>query len=378
MNSSSLSENLSKVKEIVEGSVTRNSVIDEYQSKIDQNLKIKEKCIDLETKLKISEEQNSLQRAEFAFQKSELQAEIDSLKTIERDLRQALMKLTNEKNEQIRNYEVRLKTAIESHEKSQKEAFDSFQSEIKKLKEENSNLQVNYEVISAENRRLALHNEGLSEQYQSQGELSQKQIDAVKDHLEGDSEVIGELRNKIIKVTADYEEQNTKLQNDLIGEQRKASYLEGQVKIQEEKLKQLEKQIADLKKQNQDLSEKVIQKGNENGNLQSLVEQMQTEKAVLEMKAHKERQIAIQMENRLKECDSVSSCSSLMRTRVSILQIFCKEWNKLKHEIYGHSEFSLRDLILSIIFAKRWVSLHAASLENQVELLLQVVPYHGS
>ena len=362
--SRSLSENLSKVREVAEATGSQNSVLHEYQSKIDQNLKMKEKCIDLETKLKLAEEQISLLNAEYSFQRSELQAEIDSLKSIEKDLRQAIIKLTNDKNKQTRNYELKLKSAISAHEQSQKEAFDSFQEEIQKLKEENSNLQVNNEVLQAENRKLSLHNEGLNEHFQSQGDLSQKQIDAVKNHLEGDSEMIANLRNQIIQITSKYEDQNTKLQNDLITEQRKASYLDGQMKIQEERQKQLEKQIAELKRQNEELSEKIIQKGNENGSLQSLVDQMKTEKAVLEMKAHKERQIAIQMQNRLSECDNVSSCSPLMRTRVSLLQTFCKEWNLLKHELYGHTDFTLRDLILSIIFTKRWISLHSASQEQ--------------
>ena len=363
---SRLSEDLLRVREISHiDTGEQSSIIQGYKNKVEQNLQMKEKFIELETKLKMTEEQLSLQTAEFSFRKTELESEIKSLRSIESELRETIINLTNEKNEAIRQSESKLRSAIAAHEISEKEAFDSFQEEIRKLREENANLQVNQEVIAAENRRLTLHNEGLNDHFHNAEELANKRIEVVRDHLEGDSAIIAKLRDQIITLTANYENEKGELNKLLIAEQQKSALYNSELQIALEKQKSLETQAAELKKANDELSTRIVKSASENGMQKTLIEQLKNEKMVLEMKANREKALAIDMENRVNEFRGVSSCSPLLRTRISILKVFDREWNTLKHELVGHTNFNMKDVLLSVLFTLRWQAQHKAIKEDQ-------------
>jgi hypothetical protein len=242
--------------------------------------------------------------------------------------------------------------------------MDSLQEEIRKLREENTNLQINQEVICAENRRLALHNDGLSDHFQNAEELANKQIETVRDHLEGNSAIITKLKDQIIELSSKHEAEKSELNKLLINEQQKSSLYSSELQIAIKKQRSLEDQIVDLKKLNGELSDKIVKDTNEKGSQQTIIEQLKNEKTLLEMRANREKALALEMENKLREFRGVSSCSPLLRTRVSILKVFAAEWNTLKHELAGHTNFSMKDILISVLFSLRWINQHRAFKED--------------
>jgi chromosome segregation protein len=82
---------------ISEKGFDQSSILESLQSNVNQVLKLKEQLIMLESQLKIAKEQLGLQDAEFAFQRSEYQADLDHLKTRETELLQEIARLQSEK-----------------------------------------------------------------------------------------------------------------------------------------------------------------------------------------------------------------------------------------------------------------------------------------
>lgn len=357
MKPSGLHNSLRSVHEISQGSSRNSSVINEYKNKVDQNLHIKEKCIELQTQLKMTKEQLELQHAEFSFQRSEYLSEIESLKSIEAELRKKIFELTEEKNRVIKSYEIKLQQAITNHENEQKEALEQYNSDLEKLRAENIALQVAQEVIDAENRRLSRQNDELMGHVKSQNEIANKRIEVVKGRLDGDSELISSLRQQIIDITKNYDGQVAELQTKVLEEQTKAGLHYGNLQVAEEKTKNLENQLNILRKRNTDLSNEIIQKTSEISTLSSLVDQLKNEKSVIEIGANKDRQIAVHAENKLSMLDSVSSCSPINRQRINIMKVFVNDWNKVEKDLFVFTEVRLRDLIFVVYFAQKWLNM---------------------
>ncbi|EAY13240.1 hypothetical protein TVAG_463730 [Trichomonas vaginalis G3] len=362
MKPSGLSQSLIKAHEISQGVDKSSSVLSEYKNKVDQNLRIKEKCIELQTQLKMTTEQLELQATEFSFQKNELLSQIESLKSIESELRKKIFELTSEKNKTIKQYEIKLQQTVSDHEKEQKESLEQYNSDIEKLRAENVALQVAQEVIDAENRRLSRQNEELMGHVQSQNEIANKRIEVVKGRLDGDSALISSLRQQIIDITKKYDGQVADLQSKVLEEQTKSELHLGNPQLCEEKVKNLENQLNLLRKNNTDLSNDVIQKTNQISSLTSLIDQLKNDKSVLEITANKDRQIAAHATNKLNALDSISSCSSINRQRIDLMKVFVEEFNSLHKQIKMNRDIKLRDVILSVVFAFKWFH----SLNNEV------------
>ena len=91
-----LRENLKTSQSIKEEGLDQSSILDCLQNKINELLHFQEEAISLKAQLKIAKETCDLQEAEFSFQKKEMQAEIDHLKEVERNLKNKMtMKQTN-------------------------------------------------------------------------------------------------------------------------------------------------------------------------------------------------------------------------------------------------------------------------------------------
>ncbi|OHT14049.1 hypothetical protein TRFO_15543 [Tritrichomonas foetus] len=92
--SDTIKHHLNNVHNIAKAGLDNSSIFTSLSETTRELLLYKEKCVNLQTQLTISNETLSLQAAEFSFQKREYELEIEQLKKIEENLRSQIYKFT--------------------------------------------------------------------------------------------------------------------------------------------------------------------------------------------------------------------------------------------------------------------------------------------
>ena len=158
MNIENIRSSLNNTQAIKEQAYDRSSILDCLEQKIKALQEAQEKVIALEAQLKMAKESINLQQAEFSFQRSELEAEIQSLKSHEQQLRIALTRQSNQisancsvdiqlEKEKTQAYEQKYKKwkkkahDLRSKKKNLKTSLKKYDSEHTKLIDENIELQ---------------------------------------------------------------------------------------------------------------------------------------------------------------------------------------------------------------------------------------------
>ena len=128
---------------ISEKGYDQSSILECLQSKVDELLKYKEQFIALESQLKIAQETNKLQSAEFAFRQSQLQEEIDQMKAREKDLAEQISKREQEIiAKQKYDVDVKLEesNAVKAKYEKWKSRGKALKSDLKKAEDEKGSL----------------------------------------------------------------------------------------------------------------------------------------------------------------------------------------------------------------------------------------------
>ena len=143
-----LKRHLAGVQRISSELNDQSSLLESIGERAEELKKCKEECIALKTQLKISRESSKMMEAEFAFQKEQLEMEVQKLKDQEAQLREALVKAQSAQTEQ--HYDVSAHVTIEQKYKKWKGVAEQLKQENEKLKSEMSESSKRHEAKEKE------------------------------------------------------------------------------------------------------------------------------------------------------------------------------------------------------------------------------------
>ena len=193
-----LRSHLSSVHSIA--NATPTEVAASFQAKVQENLMLKEQIIQLQNSLKVVKESMELQAAEFAFQRSEYEYELESAKTIEAELRSALLKASQGKAEIMRDVEEKYRKQIDAGERQRNEYLQNLQGQVTRMRNKLVEMQGENEAIKDDYEKACQANTDLKNQLDDQHEVYTAKVAMLEKHIEvlqaETSKVIGELRAK--------------------------------------------------------------------------------------------------------------------------------------------------------------------------------------
>lgn len=205
---SDLPSHLKKAKEIAIDGLDHSSVFDCLETKINENTQLKEEVLSLNAQIKIITESMKLQEAEYAFQRSEYEQEIEMYKTNEENLKKSLLK-----------FETHVPIEIEVYQKYQ-ELQTNYDNALKRIQElendsQKQKLQNKYIKLRAAYQEL----QATIPKLQKKIERRNKAIEELNQQIQQKDEVITSSRStsssgeiSIQKINQKYQRQTTKLQ----------------------------------------------------------------------------------------------------------------------------------------------------------------------
>ena len=288
-----LQSHLQSVKNI---SHSQNSVISEYQKKIQENLALKESFLSFKAQEQFLLEQLQMKEAEFAFQKEQYETEIQCLRQNESELHATIDKLSESKQEDINELRRKLKASIS--------LTDSCSD--------------NYtQSIIQENKRLRFQNEQL-----------QTEVDVLKNSM------------RI------YNHEKDDLKSD--------------ISIKAERIEKLNNEIQILLNENQKIKQEFQNFRESSGNIETSISVLKAQNTKLQSDLSSKNQELILLNHATDEVRSISYCSAIQRKRINIFKIFAEQQKNIGKMIYdlfpqNFSHLSeLRPIVLSVIFALKW------------------------
>lgn len=265
----------------------QSSILECLQAKVDELLKYKEQFIALESQLKIAQETNKLQSAEFAFQRSQLQEEIDQLKSKEKELVEQLSKREQEiiaKHKYDVDVKIEESNAIKAKYEKWKARCKALKADLQKA--ENGNSCLIEENKAKEKQLQTLHEQvqELEEEVRVAGQ-STIQDDAMKDELMKVKEENSLLNTRIEEMQKEIENERDKTRQyeDELSDNSKIQQKNDELTAEKEALE------TKLKKANAKLIKQQVQ-------LQNLT----NEKSNLELSSHENQSILEQERAELK------------------------------------------------------------------------------
>lgn len=212
MNLQNVQNSLKNTQSIKKQAYDRSTIIDCMEQKIKDLQEAKERIIYLETQLKMAKENFDLQKAEFSFQRSELEAEIETLKSIDQQNKIALsrhasqlqancsvdIQLEKEKAQAIQQKYLKWKKRardLQSEKKNLKSVLKQYDNENSKLKGENIELQghIDLQNKTLDEERLASYS--LSSETENYSRKLQKAENKISKLMENNRYLVGQIQN---------------------------------------------------------------------------------------------------------------------------------------------------------------------------------------
>lgn len=265
-----LKQHLDLSHSIKEKGYDQDTTLECLQNKVNELLKFQEHAVELQAKLKITEERFNLQEAEFSFQKNEMQQEIEHLRENERQLRIALAKAQSEKSNAVNYVDVEARIDQESSEiRNLSIKLNKSKSKKSQLKQENQSLRDKISSLSMQLDELRTANNSLkneisqvSENLNQERESSKLSSDDHNRTLERSSQLsdqVSQLQSK----NNELQTRISKLQESLQAQQDQNKSLKSTLRQKESESNlqtdDYRRQIADLKRQNADLEMRLKQ-----------------------------------------------------------------------------------------------------------------------
>ena len=242
--SSSLSEliqnHMKSVHEIAQNGFNQNSISECFRNQVDDILSKNEEIISLTTKIKLMEESNKLQVAEFAFRSQQYEDEINALKQKENELIESLTK-TKTQTPEMHKYDVQVMLEQKDGQISQiNEKYNKWKNKYHTLSKENEQIKVTTNELQESNKTLIekiatqteeieklkqssqISSSGIPERHTADADIQQmnslsSQIQVLKGQLEQSKSesqsIIDDLNSKIDKLNEENQKLISKIEN---------------------------------------------------------------------------------------------------------------------------------------------------------------------
>lgn len=356
-----LKDHLSKIHSISKNTENSTSVVQEFESKVKENLDLKEDNINLQSELQIANETNRLQVAEFAFRLTEYEAEIKSLKKIEESLRKALTNSSQKNDDSVHEIESKFRDEIEKLEQEKNDYIQTFQAQISRLRSVISELQSKNEIISEDLHRCKQENINLTGRIEDQKNFYENKIQLLQNHIKSNESSMNETSESFRESKQNFEMKISQLQSQLLTANRAIDDLQSERQVLLDKEQTMTKQIEKLIEEHKIMSNQIATENSKNGQLKTENQKLQNQIDMLETELKSQQMILTQIEDNTKESKKVYFCSPLQRTRIGLFKIIEKYNNQLIEvirQIYPESknQIKLRSIVLFVIFTRRWIN----------------------
>ena len=164
-----LRESLNQMQFIKQKGFQQSTVLECFQQKLNELQSTKETIFGLESQLKIAKETLKLQLAEFTFQKSEFEAEIQNLQQQNENLRDALKRQDDSKSINV-DLKVEKERNAEIHKK-----YIKWKNKAHEMKEQKNKLKSTIKLNDEEKKRLKASNIELQNQLESQSQALEEE-----------------------------------------------------------------------------------------------------------------------------------------------------------------------------------------------------------
>lgn len=276
ISSERIQEHIATVHSISEG-LDQSSILEKLKKIVGELYLCKEKNISLESQLKIALETIKLQEAEFSFQKSEYEAEIQSLKQREEILQRKLASQNQLKHSQ--QYDVNVTVDADKNSEIIKK-YEKWKKKAKELEITNKELALNIEE---------LHNKINSSEHLSNGSDDKSRIKTLKAELKRNQNQYKQdaesLRSQISKLKNEKEELKSMLRQKEIEIQNKDLEIKSLNEEQSGKnnsAQNISNQMSTIEEENQRLRLQIKSLSKKNHHLQSVADQSQKQQLLLQ------------------------------------------------------------------------------------------------
>ncbi|KAK8875565.1 hypothetical protein M9Y10_005733 [Tritrichomonas musculus] len=356
-----LKDHLSKIQQISLNNENSTSVVQEFESKIKENLDLKENCINLQSQVQIANETNRLQEAEYAFRVIEYEAEIKSLKKIEEELRKALTKASQKNDDSVHDIEIKFRGEIDKLESEKNDYIQSFQAQISRLRSVISELQSQNEILSEDLQRFRQDNINLTGRLEDQKKFYENKTQLLQNHIKTSEDSINEVSGAFRENQQNYEMKISQLQAQLLAAQRKIDDLQSENQVLSDKEQLLTKQVEKLIEEHNTMSNQIAIENSRNGQIKNENEKLQNQIDMLETDLKSQQMLLSKIEDNTKESRKVYFCSPLQKTRIALFKLIEQYNNQMAdvvRQIYPDSnrDLKLRSVVLFVIFARRFLN----------------------
>lgn len=200
-NTDELSKLMNEAHEIASHGNNQSTLLNSYQSQVKELLYYKQEMINLKSQLQISDESRKMMEAEFAFQKSQLESEIERKNQTEKELREALVQKETDFLNQTKHYDVSALVTVQEKYKKWKKMAEDLSSQFEELKNQNQNLSSELQANQNKINQLKQNNTELQKQLEErptveQIENFQKQIQHLQKKVDRRNQAIANLQSE--------------------------------------------------------------------------------------------------------------------------------------------------------------------------------------
>ncbi|OHT07588.1 structural maintenance of chromosome [Tritrichomonas foetus] len=233
-----LKNSLDNTHQLTEQAFDRSTVLESFQEKAKELQESHERIIYLETQLKMAKEAQNLQLAEFSFQRSEYEAEIEACKKTENELRDALF---NQSNKIMANSSIDIQLE-KGKAQSYQHKYQKWKKRAHDLQNKKKSLKAALKTYDTENKKLKSENTELQSQLDSQNQLlSQEQLNSFT--LSNETENYSRKLQKTESKTEKLMENNRLLTGQLKQLTAENGSFRDQIKSLKDDIRSLRKQI---------------------------------------------------------------------------------------------------------------------------------------
>jgi chromosome segregation ATPase len=294
--SDAIRRRLGVAQTIAQRGLDQSSILECLQTKVNELLKYKEEAIDLRSQLRVAEESRNFHEAEFAFQRSEYESEIQSLKSSPR-----LMTPPTKLPPRKVDVDVKLQES-ESRSADLSERCQKWKTRARLLKKENRELNIALQKVRKAHQTLKEENAELQSDIDARDvNLDQEREDRMK--IADESEAIADRLRKAEQKLSDTEQENQLLRGQVLDLTKQNFELKEKEKLLKNELKQSKSerkiQSATFQKEIQTLASDKVQLQSENRHKASQIKVHQLEIETLTA----EKDSAAEVLSRLSEMD---------------------------------------------------------------------------
>ena len=196
-----LNKMMSEAHDIANHGKDQTKLLSNFQNKVKELLYYRQESINLKAQLQISDESRKMMEAEFAFQKSQLESEIERKNQTEKELREALVKKEKEFLSQPKHYDVNALVTVQEKYKKWKNAAEELAQQNEELKQQNQAISSELQNEKSKINQFKQLNSNLQNQLNDRPTVEQvddlnKQIQHLQKKIERRNQAISDLKSE--------------------------------------------------------------------------------------------------------------------------------------------------------------------------------------